>query len=100
MRVEEWLDRRAGKSENIMEEAIESPGEPRLRLTEGHGLDYKMEYEEQRKIAERLTDRVEQLEKQLGQRTLRPHSEQSQLHLRIRPGKVKAMFRKTGPGAA
>jgi hypothetical protein len=64
---------------------------------EGHVFDYKMEYEEQRKIAERLADRVEELERQLN-RTPEPHSEPSQLHVRIPPKRVKSMFQKKGSG--
>jgi hypothetical protein len=70
-RVEEWLDRRAEGPEHITHGAIECASELRPLVTEGHSLDYKMEYEEQRKIAERLADRLEQLEKQLGERPFR-----------------------------
>ncbi len=79
------------------------------RFDESHGLRRVEELldrgEDETKQASRdntqsLTDRIEQLEKQLTHRTLEPHSEQSQIQLRIQPGKVKSVSRKTGSGVA
>jgi integrase len=69
-RVEEWFDNRIEEPADIVQETIESASELGHRLGEGHSLDYKLEYEQQRKVAKRLVHRVEQLEKQLSQRTL------------------------------
>jgi len=99
-RVEEWLDRRLQGPEHIMQKAIESASESRLHAKEGQTFDYKVKYEEQQRMAKRLADRVEQLEKQLSHRTFEPHTVQSQLQPRIQPGKVKSQYRKTGSGVA
>jgi hypothetical protein len=100
MRVEEWLDGRVEGPAHITQGTIESVSKLRPRVTEGQTLDFKMEYAEQRRIAERLADRVEQLEKQLSRQTLEPHAEQSRPNLRMQPAKVKSVLRKKGSGEA
>lgn len=88
------------RSEHSTQAATEEFGNLRRGGYSHSNLDYKAECEVQRDNTQRLTDRIEQLEKQLSHRTLELHSEQSQLQLRIQPGKVKPGFRKTGSGVA
>jgi hypothetical protein len=89
-RVEEWLDSR-GAAEDITQATTEGSDDLCTRIGEGHKPYYKAEYEAQRKINPQLTDRIAQLEKQLGQRA---HDTPSQTAQQGR----NSIFRKKGSG--
>jgi hypothetical protein len=92
--VEEWLDHRAGEPGQVIQASIPESMKPGPQIEQGQNLDYKAGYQMQHEISKRLTDRIEQLEKQLRSRGLEPRPETDTHRQRTRAGDM--LFRKVG----
>jgi integrase len=112
-RVEEWIESHEQEDAHDLRDPHAKIEAPEIRkaepipdspevtgLREPHGmlpgLDYEAEYRAQREINKNLVDRIRQLEKQLTERSCTSQSANSEAEPKIRPGKVKSQYRRTG----